>query len=150
MQNGSGEGQGASPPSVQAVDRTAKAQGVNTYPGAVAVGMTLTAAEAGALDVLLDEARLMRDAAITDAYRDVMRDAVVVLERVLDAVAKASAAECERCYIERARLVKQLHEQLLDEAPTNRDPNPLAMTRDAGYRAGWNDRARSLAKELQS
>lgn len=52
--------------------------------------------------------------------------------------------------IERASLAERLQSQLLDEVPTNRDPDPMAMARDAGYRAGWNDRARSLVKELQS
>jgi hypothetical protein len=49
---------------------------------------------------------------------------------------------------ERDRVAAKLRSQLLDETPTNVDPDPLAQARDAGYRGGWNDRSRSLAKEL--
>lgn len=58
--------------------------------------------------------------------------------------------DCAGCYTERARIVEWLHGRMLDETPTNADPSPLAMMRDAGYRAGWNDLARALVKELQS
>lgn len=46
------------------------------------------------------------------------------------------------------RVATQVRNETFDETPTNVDSNPLATARDAGYRAGHNDRARSIAKLL--
>jgi len=103
-----------------------------------AVGAVLTADELRALGGLLASLASIGD----DAPES--RAMMSALRKLLDM--PTGALTC--CYHERANVVRLLNEQLLDEAPTNKDPNPAAMLRDAGYRAGWNDRARSLLKEL--
>lgn len=133
MQDASGTG---------APDSGAKLSDVNSGE-AHAVGAVLTAREVWALGQWLATcAKLFEaDGPPTEMQRHVMS----ALRKLLD---KPTGLQC--CYTERARIVQLLNEQLLDETPTNIDPNPAAKIRDAGYRGGWNDRARSLAKELQS
>jgi hypothetical protein len=125
---------GASGASVQRGDN-----GV-TPDAPVAVGAVITEDEHRALRELMTA--FTADVETGDWYVDF--EAVASGLRKL--LAEPTGLPC--CYIERARVIKLLNEQVLDETPTNRDPSPLAMVRDAGYRAGWNDRARSLAKEL--
>jgi len=95
------------------------------------------------------------DAAKTDRWRDHMRTAAAVIGRVLERAFNAQGDDCcEHCYVERARIVRVLNEQLLDESrastPGGDVQDIIATARDLGYRAGWNDRARSLVKGLQS
>jgi hypothetical protein len=149
MQDAAGQGARNRGTSVQGPTRVDTARGVNTV---AVVGVALTLDEQIALGVLLGEARDCRNKAVTDMYREHMMLAVDLLKRMLEAVDKANEGDCERCYVERARIVKLLNEQLLSEqvpTPSGRVLDDLGKARHAGYVAGWNDRARSLVKGLQ-
>jgi hypothetical protein len=130
---------GASGASVQAADN------------GVSVAATLTQDELIGLHVALDVVRDELGGALTDGYRDNLRDAQSALHKLLAKTLGAVIDVAPPTVAEwRAEVARKLRAQLLDETPTNRDPNQLAMVRDAGYRAGWNDRARSLASELEA
>ena len=66
-------------------------------------------------------------------------------------VDRLNADECSACYVERARIAEKLRRELLSEVlstPDGHELDDIAKIRSAGYVAGWNDRARSLEKEL--
>jgi len=115
-----------------------------TADAPIAVGAVITEAEHSALRELM--------AAFADERGD--GDWYVDFEAVTSALRKllAEPTGLPCCYIERARVIKLLNEQMLDEtAPSTPGgilANPVERARDLGYRAGHNDRARSLAKEL--
>jgi len=135
QENGSRAGAGKSGPSVQGVNSDVSDQ---TWR---AVGAVLTVDECWALGSVLKDFALLSTAGAAMSSRDKL--ATSALQKLLD---MPTGLTC--CYHERAAIVKLLHEQLLDETPTNIDPNPAGAIRDAGYRGGWNDRARSLVREL--
>lgn len=75
-----------------------------------------------------------------------------VAAKALSRLLAPREGDCGNCYVERARIIKLLNEQMLDETqastPGGNLHDIIATSRDLGYRGGWNDRSRSLSKEL--